>query len=118
MYETVSKSWLMNELRGQRDMHVRGMKRLLGNHQDKILVRFESIFCEVCERSEKAELAVDTLTTTTQQQAFQIAALEKRVAALEDSEKLNEQRRRALNLVVEGFDVENKTKEESLACVQ
>lgn len=117
-YEPVSKSWLMHELRGQRDMHVRDMERLLENHQEKIMMRFESMFGEVCARLEKAELAVDTLTTKTQQQADQIAALEKRLAALEDSEEQNEQRRRALNLVVEGLNVENKTKEESMACVQ
>ena len=75
------------------------------------MMRFESMFGEVCARLEKAELAVDTLTTKTQQQADQIAALEKRLGALEDSEEQNEQRRRALNLVVEGLDVENKTKE-------
>ena len=49
----------------------------------------------------KPILLVDTLTTKAQQQADQIAALEKRLAALEDSEEQNEHRKRALNLVVE-----------------
>ena len=117
-YEPVSQSWLMHELRGQRDLRVCDMARLLYNHQEKVRMRSESMLGEVCARLERAELAVDTLTISTQQLADQIVALEKRLAALEDSEEQNEQRRRALNLVVEGLNVENNTKEESTACVQ
>ena len=109
-YEPVSKSWLTHEQRGQRDKHVRDMERLLGNHQKKIMMRFESMFGEVCARLKKAELAVDTLTTKTQQQADQIAPLEKRLAALEDSKEQNEHRRRALNLVIESLNAEKKNK--------
>ena len=53
----------MHELRRQWDMPVRDTERSLENHQEKLMMRFESMFGEVCAQFKKAELAVDTLTT-------------------------------------------------------
>ena len=115
--DTITKSWLLLELKSLQKEQENAMHVALEQYQDKFTDRLEEIFKKVSARLEKAEHEIEALKAEHTIQAEKIARLQEKVTAFEAAHESQERQKRAQNIIVEGLPVENKTPEDTFDCV-